>query len=382
MKRTARCVLLTVAVLLWGTAGTVEAEWSFQWLGRLPGDNVSRPGAISADGSTVVGTSMLWRSEDEIYPEAFRWTQSGGMVGLEFLPGGNASGAEGVSDDGSVVVGSCNGQAYRWTAGNGMQALGIMPGTPYSAATDVSADGSVVVGTATRADWFGQRAFYWTQSEGMVSLGLPPGGEWSRGEAVSSDGSVIVGNWGLPSYAPRGFLWNREQGFRDLGDNIMWVYDVSADGSVVVGEKYTAGYVGTEAFRWTEATGAVGLGNLTPYPNDSGAAFGVSPDGSVVVGHGAQLRPLIWDAAHGSRGLIDVLAAEGIYPYDLIMAYDVSFDGRTMRIVGEGSRSATTGREVWLATNVVPEPSSLLLAAVGIVGLAASAFVGRARRAR
>ena len=37
--------------------------------------------------------------------QAFRWTQSGGMVGLGYLPGATTSSATAVSADGLVVVG-------------------------------------------------------------------------------------------------------------------------------------------------------------------------------------------------------------------------------------------------------------------------------------
>ena len=55
---------------------------------------------------------------------------------------------------------------------------------------------------------------------------------------------------------------------------------MSANGSVVVGISDSAS--GFEAFRWTKAGGMVGLGFL---PGDvESDAFGVSADGSVIVG--------------------------------------------------------------------------------------------------
>ena len=61
--------------------------------------------------------------------EAFRWTSSGGMVGLGDLPGGGfSSDAFGVSYDGSVVVGqssstsTARGRLFFGDSTNGMQA--------------------------------------------------------------------------------------------------------------------------------------------------------------------------------------------------------------------------------------------------------------------
>jgi probable HAF family extracellular repeat protein len=76
---------------------------SFQSLGYLPGGTFlsSSAYAVSADGTTVVGTSQ---SSNGL--EAFRWTARSGMIGLGDLPGGGfRSVAYGVSADGSVIVG-------------------------------------------------------------------------------------------------------------------------------------------------------------------------------------------------------------------------------------------------------------------------------------
>ena len=76
--------------------------------------------------------------------------------------------------------------------------------------------------------------------------------------------------------------------FQGLGDLPGGIFDsrafgVSADGSVVVGESSSAS--GTEAFRWTSGGGIAGLGDL-PGGGFSSRANAVSGDGSVVVGLG------------------------------------------------------------------------------------------------
>src|SRR5581483_10695969 len=60
------------------------------------------------------------------------------------------------------------------------------------------------------------------------------------------------------------------------------VNGVSADGSVVVGDMFVAGRDFNEAFRWTAAGGAQGLGALPGQQGSFGA--GVSGDGATVVG--------------------------------------------------------------------------------------------------
>ena len=80
-----------------------------------------------------------------------------------------------------------------------------------------------------------------------------------------------------------------EGDFTDLGFlpsaalNDSSAFGVSADGSVVVGHGYNA-YSQTEAFRWVDGT-MTGLGFLPDGATRQSYAFGVSADGSVVVGH-------------------------------------------------------------------------------------------------
>src|SRR5262245_54982250 len=80
-------------------------------------------------------------------------------------------------------------------------------------------------------------------------------------------------------------------------------YGVSASGDVVVG--VSAIFNGSEAYRWTAATGMVGLGHL-PDALPFSLAYGVSADGAVVVGQSETARgneAFRWTAATGMVGL-------------------------------------------------------------------------------
>ena len=94
-----------------------------------------------------------------------------------------------------------------------------------------------------------------------------------------------------------------------------WFYSsptgVSLDGSVVVGE--SEGANGTEAFRWSAATGMQGLGDLAGGDFYS-IAFAVSPDGQAVTGWGttaAGREAFLWKAGGGMQGLGDVAGGNG-----------------------------------------------------------------------
>jgi probable HAF family extracellular repeat protein len=110
--------------------------------------------------------------------------------------------------------------------------------------------------------------------------GLPGGGFNSFAYDISADGSVVVGE-GLSASGGEAFRWTQDDGMVGLGDLpggsfSSKAFGTSANGSVVVGGS------GADAFRWTQSGGIVGLPS---YPYGSSAA-GVSADGSVVVGTG------------------------------------------------------------------------------------------------
>ncbi|MEZ6120064.1 MAG: hypothetical protein R3C28_26325 [Pirellulaceae bacterium] len=106
---------------------------------------------------------------------------------------------------------------------------------------------------------------------------------------------------------------------------------------------------GMEAFRWTEATGMLGLGDL-----DGGLfssePLAVSGDGSVIVGSSVvgpseeDRIAFIWNAEHGMQRLSDVLIEEGVdlANWSLTEATSISADGTI--IAGNGSGGA------WIAT--------------------------------
>lgn len=93
------------------------------------------------------------------------------------------------------------------------------------------------------------------------------------------------------------FRWENGGGAVTL-DSTKFGQDVSADGSVVIGERN-----GPEAYRWTSATGTMGLGFL-PEQNRS-SAYAVSGDGSTVVGTGGGNTAMLWTAASGITKIFD-----------------------------------------------------------------------------
>ena len=192
----------------------------------------------------------------------------------------------------AVACGLCLGIHPAAQAADEFQGLGGLHAGGSSEALGVSADGSTVVGRATTGVGDTLHAFRWdTTTRTMQDLGTLSGGALFDSVAydVSADGSFVVGYSDL-SGGREAFRWsaatNTMIGLGDLpgGTEVSTAFGVSADGSVVVGDGRSAN--GTEAFRWTAARGGmIGLGDLPDGDFDS-QAFDVSADGSVVVGRG------------------------------------------------------------------------------------------------
>jgi len=225
-----------------------------------------------------------------------------------------------------------------------MIGLGDLRGLHFahsSIAYAISADGTTVVGSC--ASVFGFQAFRWTHAGGMIGLGDIAGGTF-RGEAraVSANGDVVVGVGNAMSSEETAFLWTNGSGLLNLKDYLV----------------------------------ANGVTNLTDWTLTS--ANGVSADGRTLVGNG--INPAGqgegWIASLFLPGDVNTDGAINIFDINVVSSHwgetgptgDVNFDGEVnifdINLISsnwtvEGSSAAT-----------VPEPSSLVLAACGLLPLA------------
>ncbi|UCD29721.1 MAG: hypothetical protein JSV03_04350 [Planctomycetota bacterium] len=384
MKFVKTVIIISTFVVLC-VSDSLGSEAYFKGLGNLSGDIVnpppfggtllgwSRVGAVSADGNVVVGTSSYESCGFRCCYQAFRWTETEGMVGLGFLPlHDRQSEAFSVSADGSVVVGYSTNEtflhsgsikkAYRWTEQTGTMNFMSWPppfmGNTSSEANDVSHDGTIAVGYSSNNMLGADKACYWTEAGAKYIIGSDIYFQ-SYAKATSADGSVIVGQlyvWlvvGGPT--PLAFRWTEEDGIVGLGilsggyRKLSEAEAVSSDGTVIVG--YSISASGDEAFRWTEEDGMVGLGDLEGGIFRS-RALAVSADGSIILGSGVSdsgTEAFIWDSTNGMRKLRDVLIND--YNLDLsgwriVSVNGISDDGLT--IVGNGISPDDHG-EAWIA---------------------------------
>ena len=164
-----------------------------------------------------------------------------------------------------------------------------------------------------------------------------------------------------------------------------WVSDISADGTIVVGESLFPS--GESGFRWTEATGMLPLAGNPPGDFLAKTATGISGDGSLIYGHfslnGSQAGPYIWTQSGGFQA---VALEPTSVSYDgtvFVVApdRDISADGTVVvgyelhSIFGiEAYRDSPSGRE-WLGELPGGEYGSVVLA----VSPEGSAIVGQSK---
>lgn len=197
-----------------------------------------------------------------------------------------------VSPDGRVVVGeSIDGakhQAFRWDDRNGLVMLpGLSHQFIYSGATGVSNNGAVIVGYSQYDTvmvggnpYALIQAVRWTYG-GAISALSPMGFPYTTASGVSSDGNVIIGEIDSTFITSEGSYGNQYFNFRarackwsygtpsylpgiDIRYN-SYAYGVSPDGSVIVGSHETQALRAQVATKWTpEGMSDVGL-TYPPY---------------------------------------------------------------------------------------------------------------------
>jgi probable HAF family extracellular repeat protein len=326
---------------------------------------------VSPDGTTVVG------QRDDPSGLATKWTKSGGQTDLPEPGYGSVALA---ASEGSFIVGfrlqnpDIYLQAVRW---NSTSSINLGRG----AALGISEDGAVVVGRKESGDLINDQdsePFRWTESTGMVGLGYLPGASLPLGSArgVAADGTVIVGGSSSAatfSFRTEAFRWTEAGGMVGLGDLPGGVFDsvavdVTSDGTVVIGNGTVqdgADDLVPEGFRWTQSTGMTSLGQHS-------RATGISDDGSIIVGRGgigSAGEAVLWSSNGGMHSIKAILAAQGIDMTGWVLsgAEGVSADGRVII----GSARQGSGPPVDFVA-IIPEPATLsMIAPVGAIVFAA-----------
>jgi probable HAF family extracellular repeat protein len=325
-------------------AGTGSQLFPYVWtigqaqpveIGILPGVPTFGRGFAVNDHGVVVGESGNGPSK------AFRF-EDGSLADLGALPGGSGGVANDINNAGRVVGAASNGQAVRafYTDGGGsLIDLGTPLGTTNSFARAYAInDTGTIAGVARNASDTASEATLWT----FDANGMP---------VASTIGSPVSG------------VFSEALGLNDLGHAVGRYSDPTSNR--------------TRAFFY-DGSASVDLGLLDDEPTFTHArAIDINESG-LIVGHVARFdnapsfggAAVLWRDGRifDLNDLIDpsigwrLLSAEGINDRGQIVGFG-TFDGQTRAFV----------------LTVIPEPSSAILAAIGVVSIVA---LGIARRRR
>ncbi|MBM4099446.1 MAG: hypothetical protein FJ260_05790 [Planctomycetes bacterium] len=345
---TSYLVLAAAAALATGTdAGSLT-------LIPVPGGQSVYLTDVSDDGRVVVGNTGT---------EYFFWTSEFGVVFVGGIaPGSQGAGGTGrVSADGTLLAGGNIGPAGKadasifsivgggWTNGPN---LGSFCDISSTSAWGMSADGNVVVGLGYPS-LCTARGFRWDRSTGTIAAMQSWFGWSCRASNVSGDGNTVVGwqadntgQWRPCFWRQSGTSWVQTRLPAPGGAATLYGESVAAsqDGQSIVGYATINGL--RQPFRWTQATGTVGLG-LGPDPVLPGSATDCNSDASRVLCYFRAGPPptsgegYLWIAGRGYVPLETVAAEAGVtVPPEVHLSLPLSMSSDAKTIVGTGRNTA------------------------------------------
>ncbi len=369
------------ALALMLASGSAFAGITFNRIGVAPTVDPQNPSFSDAYGVSDTGTVVGSQHISGVGFRAFSWTQGGGRQQVDGINPNSGLFARSITPDGLVVVGENTGPgvAYRQVNGGAIESLGTGDPKFYdqTAANDVANDGSAVAGLLSRIEDGTFRAARWTQDSGWEDLGALPGDYESSGNTISADGKTVAG-YSVGTYFTA-VTWTKETGLQALPNPFNTfsntaVIAMAADGSAFVGEAQDLSEK-SQAVVWNANGTSNVLANVTGF--DSGAAYGVSGDGSIIGGTvfidqvGGDTAAF-WGADGTAYNLKAYLEGEGIdlTGWNLLAVTEVSQNG--LYLTGRGINPAG---ELEAFVVQIPAPGSGVLVLVGV------GVLGRRRRA-
>ncbi|MEM1027034.1 MAG: hypothetical protein AAGJ38_03030 [Planctomycetota bacterium] len=342
--------------------------------------------SISDDGWKIAGTYDNG--------EGFRYTPT---TGFELIggPGAATQGDHlrtlgsalnlrgGMSANGQYFVGQTIGQLNQLTYGAlALDTLTLdFPSSDFLTPGDLQAvvvsdvsDSAIAIGNAVAGngafDAYKYDVFAQTRSN-LLGLSSSENGFKAEPASVASifvgglRTDIVVGSSPLASGSSRAVMWNGGITPTNLGvlsgHSDSYAYDISTDGTTVVGVNDMNGpSLDQTGFYW-EGAGMVALSHLSSDLHDSSLARGVSANGDFIVGSSFQatnfqvgsFEAVLWDSNRNIFSIKNLLLSEGIdveaMGYDLLQATSISADGRV--IIGVGSTPSSTVQDpydVWV----------------------------------
>jgi probable HAF family extracellular repeat protein len=344
MIRRIAAVVSLVSVLLSLATGEVRGDSIPQFqltdLGVMTGRPESEAVAINNVGQ-VVGYSSLSGSGDQ----AFLYS-NGVLTGISGTPGVQFARALGINNDGDIVGWGSTNQALLFSGGV-TQDLGPVVGGAVSQARGIN-DSGLITGIAVNGP-VNTRAFIYDPANGTITNILPPYQSVTYPLAINNQGQVVgysgvtpfLYSHGTITYLPSfGGNQGSANGINNLGQ--------------VVGYSDIASGNGSDAHAFLYSNGV--MTDLTPLGQTSSSANGINDSGWIVgeINGGAFLDV---------NGVLSSLASLTTNSDGWILNDATAINDRG-QIVGWGTYS--DGQQRAFLLTAVPEPSSLLLAGLGL----------------
>lgn len=318
-------------------------------LGTLGGYD-SYASAINSSGQ-IAGTAQV---SDGSY-RAFIWDNVNGMVNIT---GTSPSYATSISDDG-YVCGAYNSKPFRWRSSTGLQTLH----NAYGDATEVI-EGGAVCGHRN-----GANPTYWNSSIQPTLLVLCPGRNYAYPVDMESSTKLVgtaynLSNGGTGSAINNlavywtsasnigifnrlsGGAESRVQAMNSLYQTVGWSFDSSGVTHAVIWDSFTS----------------------QPYDLGTGVANDITDDGKTIIGtsNGSQV---IWVKQESgwsqAININDYLLTQG---WTVTTVTGINNDGLICGQAYDGSKYSAVLLTPGAAP--IPEPATVLLAGIGICGLA------------
>ena len=362
--------LLTLIWIGLLSASSVHASVMYEVsiLGDLPGGGTATGGYSINNLGQAVGISHAstgWH--------ATLW-ESGAITDLGELPGGsNYSVAMSINDAGQIagISHSVNYRAVLWQNGTIVD-LGTLSGT-LSEAHGINTSGQVVGSSYVVG---GTHAFVW-ENGSMTDLGTLPGGEAFSVAYAINDAGQIVGTSLNESGGNSAFLWENGA-MTDLG-KLAGGPDISNANAInnagqIVGLSYK-GDTTYHAVLWINGV-IYDLGDL-PGGEDRSKAVDINSQGQIVGMSSSALgfRGVLWDGGSMTdlNDLIDPLSGWRIEGTNAINDRGQILGWGT----GYGPNGVLGAFSVLLNPISVPEPSTIFLVGLGLIGLLSYPRAGR-----
>ncbi|MCA9289150.1 MAG: hypothetical protein KDA05_11230, partial [Phycisphaerales bacterium] len=290
-----RAAPLGAALALVCAGAHAQPQYDIVDMGLVNMGDTNAQGLGISPGGVGVGRSLATGSQ------AFSWTASGGIVGLDLLPGRAYQVANGASDTG-LCVGVASTTFFGssplpvlWTNG-AASALALSAGQTLGRAYDVN-DSGLVVGSQNGGS--SERAAVWIGGVPTPILATPANGAIMTTAFRCNNAGLVVGNGFDPANLGRnvGLLHDTNTNTSVevpplAGHNGTIAFDISENGFVV--GPSTFNQTDARPFRWDQVNPPIEI----PLPTgaSTASARGVNSDGWVVgIGSGLFAVPFLFD---------------------------------------------------------------------------------------